>query len=292
MAMYRANGCVDLSTDFCSENGISQRCSYSLEDECGRAVCQLDSHMWLDQTCIQPGALAEYRAHGCGSLEIDSDFCKRYNGGSCMSTIHPYSCGRLLCQGDKHHPDILDQPCPDSDPCDEYGQNDMDEYLLNGCTSEDNEFCLCKYGSPDQGSYCKVDTWNLDSCNRAVCQFSEHVDLTPCAPVSSDCDDEYDQSVANMADYLSNGCNTTDDSGTSDYDKFCNCKFGHLGKSSHCMDDIEDGRDSCGRTVCQHSNHKNSNYKDLNPCNDALCCAAELEHKDGPNPKPELDPFH
>lgn len=244
MSSYRADGCGDKPSDFCAENGISQHCSYGSVDDCGRSICQLDSYMWLDP-CLPSDELANYRANGCFAM---GDFCARYNGGDCLSYDRD-SCGRYLCYGDNHHPDLLDWPCPE-DPCDEFDQNDMDDYSANGCTGIPSSFCNCKFGVPGRGSYCKDYDENLDSCGRAVCQ-DDYGSLEPCS-----CEEEYDQNK--MDDYLQHGCTTPTKSGTDPDDDFCNCLFG---PGSHCKDDVADGRDECNRTVCQWSNHV-----DLLPC--------------------------
>lgn len=221
MATYHDNGCSDLPHDFCSDNGISQGCNYFLKDQCGRAACHLDSHMWLSP-CLPQSALSEYRARGCASSSlIGSDFCSRYNGGDCMPYVKPsWGCGRMLCQGDNHNPDILDYPCvPATSPpatstpppatstshptpntpastcvrcqCDDYNEEDSLYYLENGCADltdgQFDDFCDCMYGCNGitQGSWC-IDNYSpptFPECGRLVCQGCKHEDLN----VLNDC---------------------------------------------------------------------------------------------------------
>lgn len=142
------------------------------------SVCEYDESVMDD-----------YLQHGCttraesGTSEGDI-FCNCKYGSEghsshCMDDINNGwdSCERTMCShSDPDHADLTRCVSP---TCDKYDQSDVDNYLLNGCKEGDIHFCTCKFGVNGQGSYCKLDTWAMDACDRAVCQFSSLEDLVP-----------------------------------------------------------------------------------------------------------------
>lgn len=98
---YYDNGCQDLPDTFCGDQISGSYCKDWQSDDCGRSICQFDSHSMLN-ACPGGGDDDDetlYLAGGCADLMDPESFCFLYNGGYCKDW-QADSCGRSICQGD------------------------------------------------------------------------------------------------------------------------------------------------------------------------------------------------
>lgn len=158
---YLTDGCAHLPSTFCDSISSGSYCKNWQSDECGRSVCNGDSHDDLNpcnspntpspitpgpskQPTQSPVATAYYLDNGCADLP---KFCASNFPGSYCKNWKQDVCGRSVCHGAYYSLNSCDT------------SSDLETYKSDGCANLPESFC---HGY--NGGYCK--TYQSDDCGR------------------------------------------------------------------------------------------------------------------------------